>query len=66
MEQKGEGERGQGWRTFISDVGACRRPCLLCRQLLGQAVALHEGVLLVGHRLCCCVFCSVVARSTFT
>lgn len=39
-------------RTLVCDVGPGRRPGLLRRQLLGQAVALHEGVLLVGHACC--------------
>lgn len=51
---KGEGG-GEGWRTFVCHVGSGRCPCLLRRELLGQAVALHEGVLLVGHGLLCSV-----------
>ncbi len=39
-------------RTFICHISARRCPRLLCRELLGQAVALHERVVLVGHVLC--------------
>jgi len=44
-----EQEARESFRTFVSHVQACRHPGLLRRELLGQAVALHERVLLVGH-----------------